>query len=101
LDLGGGQGVSGGGAPFYRDPSISHLSNFVHIILLGTDGSLFLPIDSILTDILQIPSLELPTLLRRLHTHSISYTQAIIRRRRALDFDPLSVALPHHSHNPP
>lgn len=82
------------GSYAYGDPALLHLSRYVHIILLGTDGSLFLPLDSILTDVLQIPSPELIPLLHRLNTHSVVFTHAIIRRRRALDFDLPSVRIP-------
>ena len=88
-------------APAYRSPALLPLSRHVHIIMIGTDGSLFRPLDSILTDILRIPSSELLTLLRRLSALAISYTQAIIRRRRALDFDPSSVLIPLDQAPPP
>ena len=78
----------------YGDPALLHLSRYVHIILLGTDGSLFLPLDSILTDVLRIPTPELLPLLHRLNAHSVTFTHAIIRRRRALDFDPSSIRIP-------
>ena len=111
----GGAGTSGGGgmggahiglgtsrlspAPAYRSPALLPLSRHVHIIMIGIEGSLFRPLDSILTDILRIPSPELLPLLHRLNTLAISFTQAIIRRRRALDFDPSSVLLPQ-DHTP-
>ena len=85
---------SGWSAYAYGDPALLHLSRYVHIILLGTDGSLFLPLDSILTDVLRVPSPELLPLLHRLNAHSVTYTHAIIRRRRALDFDRSSVRIP-------
>jgi hypothetical protein len=102
--LGGGSGGGGTsgtlllptawGAPAYGDPALLHLSRYVHILLLGTDGSLFLPLDTLLTDVLRIPDAELFPLLHRLNAHSVALTHAIIRRRRALDFDPSSVRIP-------
>ena len=79
--------------PLHLCPGLP-LSRFVHIILLGTDGSLFRPLDTFLTDVLHLPNAESISLLHRLNSHSISYTHTIIKRRRALDFDPLAVRLP-------
>ena len=98
-DAGGGGLQPGGGSlttacPAYLCPTLAPLSRFVHIILLGTDGSLFRPLDTFLTDVLHLPNAESISLLHRLNSHSISYTHTIIKRRRALDFDPLAVRLP-------
>ena len=82
--------------------TLLYLSRFVHIVLIGTDGSLFRPLDSFLTDVLLLPFHESLSLLHRLNGHSIYYTNTIIRWRRALDFDPTAVRIPlRNFHDPP
>jgi hypothetical protein len=56
--LGGEGSGTPGGAPAYRDPALSPLFWHVHLILLGTDASLFRPLDTTLSNILHIPPLE-------------------------------------------
>ena len=88
--------------PTNPDPNAS-LSNRIHIILLGTEGYLYRPIDLILTSNLQIPPSPANRLLAALHRHAIYYLHTLIRHRRALDFSPsdASTPPPHHSHDPP
>ena len=81
----------------------SHLSNRVHILLLGTEGYLYRPIDLIFSSTLQIPLAPANCLLAKLHKHAIYYLHTLVRHRRALDFSPSDASLPppHHSHDPP
>jgi hypothetical protein len=66
----------------------SHLSAFVHLILIGMDGRIFQPSASTLEQTLQIPSSTTKALYIKLNTHSVIYAHVIVCNRRRLDFDP-------------
>lgn len=84
------------------DPNAA-LANRVHIILLGTEGYLFRPIDIILSSTLLIPFVPLHALLRTLNRHAIQYLHGLARCRRSLDFSASDACLPppHRYHEPP
>ena len=88
--------------PSSLDPN-SRFSNRVHVILLGTEGYLYRPLDLILSSTLQIPLGPATRLLSHLHYHAIYYLNTLIRRRRALDFSPSDASLPppRQHHDPP
>ena len=66
-----------------------NLAAFTHIILIGMDGRLFLPIDSTLQTTLKIPSIHAKALCLQLHLHSVTYAHKIVCSRRKLDNDPI------------
>ena len=77
-------------------------SPYIHIVILGTDGFLFDPIDTLLTTTLQIPEKSASTLLKNLHTHAINFSQIIFKRSRQLDQSLSEISLPpSHSPRPP
>jgi hypothetical protein len=78
------------------DPLLSH---FVHIITLGIDGSLFRPLDKILTT-LGIPQMASTKLLQRLHVHAVQSAYNIVRLRRGLE-RVRSQLRPQHPPEPP
>ena len=77
-------------------------SPYLHIVILGTDGFLFDPIDTLLTTTLQTPEKSASTLLKNLHTHAINFSQIIFKRSRQLDQSLSEISLPpSHSPRPP
>jgi hypothetical protein len=88
-------------------PSKSQKSNHdysphIHIVILGTDGFLFDPIETLLTTTLKIPEKSASTLLKNLHTHAINFSQIIFKRSRQLDQSLSEISLPpSHSPRPP
>ena len=79
------------------------LAIHVHIILLGTTGYLFRPLDIILSSTLQVPFVPLSALLRTLNRQAIQYLHGLVRCRRSLDFSASDACLPppHRYHEPP
>jgi hypothetical protein len=88
-------------------PSKSQKSNHdysphIHIVILGTDGFLFDPIETLLTTTLKIPEKSASTLLKNLHTHAINFYKIIFKRSRQLDQSLSEISLPpSHSPRPP
>ena len=78
------------------------LSPYVHIIILGTDGFLYDPLDTFLTDTLKIPQDKVEALLKSLHTHALHTSANIIRHSHQLDQSHPDIALPpFHGTRPP
>jgi len=72
------------------------LSQFVHIVLLGTSGIIYSPIPAILAT-LGIPPFLITSLLNSLHVHAVQTAQSIICLRRRLENLPSAF----HSHVSP
>ena len=81
------------------------LSHYIHVIILSTDGFLYNPIDTFLTDTLKIPSANTDSLLKSLHTHAMTHAlhtaAGIIRRSRQIDQSPDITLPPFHGTRPP
>jgi hypothetical protein len=80
------------------------LSQFVHIIQLGTSGIIYSTLPSTLTT-LGIPSSAVSPLLDSLNVHAVRFAHSIIRLRRRLENMPScfhsTVHSPHHPFQPP
>jgi hypothetical protein len=89
--------------PSSQTPKTHHnYSPYIHIVLLGTEGTLFDPIDTLLTTTLEIPDKTASTLLKNLHVHAITFSTLIKNRSKQLDQSLPDIALPpSHSPRPP
>jgi len=80
------------------------LSQFIHIIQLGTSGIIYSTLPSILTT-LGIPSSAVAPLLDSLNIHAVRFAHSIIHLRRRLEKLPScfhsTTHLPHHPFQPP
>ena len=82
-------------------PELPHLSIYVHIILLGIEGTIFRPLDKTL-ETLGLPQPAITKLLHRLHMHAVTSAQKILRLRRGLEKSRIHLRpLPPHQHDPP
>jgi hypothetical protein len=84
--------------------STGNLQNeYVHIILLGTTGTIFKSTDILHTlDVLGIQKSRVPTLLRALNVHAVTSFDSIICSRRRIEWAPnYNHASPILLHDPP
>jgi hypothetical protein len=80
---------------------LPHLSNYVHIILLGIEGTIFRPIDKTL-EVLGLPPPIIKKLLNRLHLHAVNSAQKILSLRRGLEKSRAHMrSTPPNNHDPP